>query len=214
MEAFLLGLIAAILASGPTNTPVVPPQQAQQATQHKLFGSLAPAKEADLSPEASAIYAHIRKRNSAIPPEYAAAIAQAIVLQSQIAADEPISPFLVAAVLSRESSFQPDAVSSSGALGIAQLLPTTAKDLGVADPLDPLQGIQGCIRYLVRSQKTFKDYEHREELVVASYWQGVGGVKRNWPDADFPDKVKSFVKYILDLRDELAQQAEKWRTGG
>jgi len=37
MEAFLLGLIAAILASGPTNTPVVPPQQAQQATQHKLL---------------------------------------------------------------------------------------------------------------------------------------------------------------------------------
>jgi hypothetical protein len=82
------------------------------------------------------------------------------------------------------------------------------------NPLDPLQGIQGCVRYLYRSLTFFKDHEQKERMAVASYWRGVGGVSRNWPDGKFPEDLEAFVKYILDLRKALATEAEEIRESG
>lgn len=208
MEALLLGLA---FLMGMANQPAAAPTPPAEVG---IYGSLEPCELSVLSPDGVAIYNHIRKRNPKMPEEYAASIAQAIDLQSRLAAKAPVDCHLVAAVLSRESSFRPDAVSTAGALGIAQMLPGTAADYGVDNPLDPLQGIQGCVRYLYRSLTFFKDHEQKERMAVASYWRGVGGVSRTWPDGKFPEDVEAFVKYILDLRKALATEAEEIRESG
>ncbi len=72
---------------------------------------------------------------------YDAAIAQA-------AARNGIEPALLHGLIQQESGFDPNARSSSGALGLTQLMPGTASSLGVSDPLNPTQSIEGGARYL------------------------------------------------------------------
>ena len=59
-----------------------------------------------------------------------------------------VDPALVLAVIKSESDFDPHAVSSKGALGLMQLMPEAAYEMGVSDVLDPRENIEGGIRYL------------------------------------------------------------------
>ncbi len=62
---------------------------------------------------------------------------------------------LVKSVMKSESNFRPGAVSSAGAMGLMQLMPGTAGDMGVTDPFDPKQNIEGGVRYLGMMLKRF-----------------------------------------------------------
>ena len=83
------------------------------------------------------------------------------------------------ALIAQESGFNAKAQSAVGAQGLTQLMPTTAKELGVEDPLDAEQSIAGAARYLHTLYHAFPESpdEDRHRLVLASYNGGLGRVR-------------------------------------
>ena len=96
-------------------------------------------------------------------------------LVAQAAQRYGVDPALVAAVMETESKFNPDAISRAGAQGLMQLMPGTARGLGVTDASDPLQNILGGTKLL--GQLTEK-YGGNLELAVAAYNAGSGAVDK------------------------------------
>ena len=90
-----------------------------------------------------------------------------VQLTIDVAKQEGIQPELLIAVVWVESRFCPDAVSPAGAIGLGQLMPGTAKDLGV-NPFDYFENIVGAARYLIKQQHRFESWE----LAFAAYNAG------------------------------------------
>ncbi len=90
------------------------------------------------------------------------------------AAEHGVRPDLVRAVIQVESGFNPRARSNKGAMGLMQLMPATAADLGVDNPWDPVQNIHGGVAYLGSLIREFGD----EVLALAAYNAGPGAVNR------------------------------------
>ncbi len=95
------------------------------------------------------------------------------------ATKEALDPRLICALIVQESGFDERAESAVGALGLTQLMPTTAKELGVQDPFDADQNIAGATRHLRTLYNVFREspHEHRHRLVLASYNGGLGRVR-------------------------------------
>lgn len=93
-------------------------------------------------------------------------------------------------LVQQESAWNPSAVSHAGAIGLAQLMPGTARILRV-DPTDPYQNLDGGARYLRQQYDTFKSWR----LALAAYNAGPGAVKRHKGVPPFKE-TRNYVKVI------------------
>lgn len=104
-----------------------------------------------------------------------------------------VDPMLVHAVISAESGFNESAVSSKGAMGLMQLMPSTAAQLGVYNPYNPEQNVDAGVRYLRHLIDRFGgDYR----LAVAAYNAGPGSVEKYGGVPPIPE-TRRFVEKVF-----------------
>ena len=104
-----------------------------------------------------------------------------------------LDPELVLAVIAVESNFRSDAVSPKGAQGLMQLMPATAKDLGVKDALDPADNVDGGAKYLKRLLAL---YDGDMTKALAAYNAGPGAVARHGGVPPYRE-TQHYVKKVL-----------------
>jgi murein DD-endopeptidase MepM/ murein hydrolase activator NlpD len=118
-----------------------------------------------------------------------------------------VDPYLVFCVIEQESQFKAHAVSPKGARGLMQLMPATARRLGVRRSFDPAENIMGGTRYLKELMSMFGG---RVDLVLASYNAGEGAVLkygRNVPPyRETRDYVRKISKRYGDQKDSTNQR--------
>jgi len=104
-----------------------------------------------------------------------------------------VDPLLVKLIIQKESQFDPRAVSRSGAMGLMQLMPETARRLGIKKPFDPAQNIEGGIRFL---RSLFDMFDGDLELTLAAYHAGPAVVKQLKRVPSIPETI-AYVDYII-----------------
>ena len=117
-------------------------------------------------------------------------------LVQEFSRKQSLRPELVRAVIQVESGFNPRARSPKGAMGLMQLMPQTARELGVRDPYDPEDNIRGGTRYL---RQLLDKYDGNLELALAAYNAGPAAV----------DKYDEKIPPYRETRDYVAKVTAK-----
>ncbi len=157
-----------------------------QSTAKAQFGTL--LKNRGISSVDASIYT-----NPAVNFNKRATREEIMSMIEETSAKYGVDPKLIKALIKQESGFNPTAKSKAGALGLMQLMPSTAKGLGVSDPLDAKQNIEGGVKYV----KSLMDrFNGNIILALAAYNAGPNAVKKY--DGVPPYKeTQNYVKSIL-----------------
>jgi soluble lytic murein transglycosylase-like protein len=138
------------------------------------------------------------------PPAASAAIPELVEKTSRA---HNVDPLLVDSVIRVESNYNPNAISPKGAQGLMQLMPPTARMLGVNDSFDPAENIEAGVKYLKYLQDLYKD----DRLALAAYNAGPAAVDRFKQVPPYPETrkyVENVGKKYSEARNAAAQKAD------
>lgn len=124
---------------------------------------------------------------------------------AQAAQSYQVPEELLRAVAYHESRYQPEVVSRCGAMGVMQLMPATAKAMGVTDAFDPEQNIMGGAKLL---SQLYNQYDGDLKLTLAAYGAGSGSVAKYGGVPPF-EETQNFV---TDIMEELRSANPEYRT--
>lgn len=114
------------------------------------------------------------------------------------AAREKEVPFhLIKAMIQVESSFDPNAISKKGAMGLMQIMPQSAEDLNISDPFDPKENIMGGTTYLKAMMTRFKG---ELELAIAAYNAGPTAVEKYSDIPPYQETIEYVEKVMAIYR--------------
>ena len=119
--------------------------------------------------------------------------AQILAMIDKVAKKHGVDQKLVRALVRQESGFNPNATSHCGAQGLMQLMPATAKGLGVTDAYNPVQNVEGGVKYL---KGLLKKYNGNVILALAAYNAGPGAVDKYGNVPPYKE-TQNYVKSIL-----------------
>jgi soluble lytic murein transglycosylase-like protein len=130
-------------------------------------------------------------------------------LIDQAASRNGLDPAVLHGLIQQESGFDPSATSSAGAAGLTQLMPGTASSLGVANPMNPAESIEGGARYLGQLMSQFGG---NAEDALAAYNAGPGAVQQYGGVPPYSE-TQSYVSKVL-ANAEAFRQTHPTSTAG
>ncbi len=149
----------------------------------------------------------IQFHNPEVSVEEDEKVAAALVKEAKA---NKLDPLFFASLLQIESAWDTDAVSTSGAQGLGQLMPFTASGLNVTNPLDPVQNLKGSARMVAGLFKTWQNYPNTKALVLASYNAGPNRVRQAGGQIPAIPETTNYVYFIGYVNRDMSRLANKY----